>query len=122
MIKVNEGTQKAPWLVGLMLVLFCLWLVFTATTAGGRIEGSLRDLLPGWTIGCNLFLAPCLMALAAGPLRIPLSTRLGAGALMFGSLIILEVAFNRFRIASFVVLVVLVAEVYWVVPKWNASH
>jgi hypothetical protein len=121
-INANEGTRKAPWIVGLMLGLFCMWLVFTSTRAGGRVEGNIRDSLPGWILVCNFFLAPCFMVSASGPLRIPVSVRLVAGALMFGSMIIVEIAFNRFRVASSVVVLVLVAEVYWVIPKWNASH
>jgi hypothetical protein len=79
-------------------------------------------MLPGWVVVGNLVLAPCFMALAAGPVRIRPLGRLILAACMLTSILVLEIAFTRFVIASCVVLVIVVFEAYWLIPKWAAPR
>jgi len=112
----------ASWILGLMLGVFCLWLLFSWTTLGNRAEAFMLNILPGWFVAANLLLVPCLMALAAGPWRISLPWRLALAALMLGSIVIMEIAFRRFVLASCASVGVAVLEAYWIIPKWNARQ
>jgi len=119
---VSNVERNAPlefWVLGVMLGVFCLWLLFSWTTPGHRAEALMFSILPGWFVVTNLLLAPCFMALAAGPWRIRLPLRLTFAALTLGSIVITEITFGRFLLASFASVGILVLEAYWIIPKWN---
>jgi uncharacterized membrane protein YidH (DUF202 family) len=118
----NDRTALALLVFGLAFVLFCLWLVFSSTQPGHRVEAVIDHLLPTWLVATNLILMPCLGALTAAASRIPVWLRFSFGALMFCSIVISEVSFRRFLLASCVVLAIILVEAYWIIPKWNAHH
>jgi len=118
----NVPTASATWIWGLLLGVFCLWLPFSWTALGNRAEESILNFLPGWFVVGNLLLAPCLMVFAAGPWRIAQPLRLMFAALTLGSIVIAEITFRRFVLASCASLGVLLLEAYWIIPSWNARQ
>lgn len=107
---------------GLAFALFCGWFAFSWTEPIHHTETLLNGILPSWLVAVNLFLAPCLVAVVAGGTFIPLPIRLTLGAIMFFSVVILEVTFRRFLLASCGVLTIVLVEVYWIIPKWYAKR
>lgn len=103
-------------------VLFFLWLLFSFTRAGHRVEVGVSAIVPRWLIFANVLILPCLTAVAAGPLRVRPGLRLVLAALALFSALILEVTFRRFPFQSCGVLAVFLLEVYWIIPKWDARH
>jgi hypothetical protein len=82
----------------------------------------MSDALPAWFVLGSLLLAPGLMAFAAGPWRIPFPLRLVFAALMLIAIVIAEIAFKRFLLASYVLVSVLILEAFWIIPKLNARQ
>jgi hypothetical protein len=117
----GRGDLVGWWALALVFGLFVCWLLVLSRTASGRqISAALCNILPGWLVAGNLVVAPCLMALAAGPLRMSLLVRLLLASLMLASILIAQITFTRFLIASCVVLVIMLLEAYWFIPKWTA--
>jgi hypothetical protein len=119
---VEPRTVAAYKAFGLAFGLFCLWFLFSLTQLGHHAEAAMGSILPAWFVAVNLLLLPCLMALAAGGWRIPLSLRVGFGVLMLCSIVIFQVSFRKFLLGSYGVLALILVEVYWIIPKWNARH
>jgi hypothetical protein len=107
---------------GLAFGLFCFWLILSNTTFGLGVEAQIRNWLPDWIVVCNLFMGPVITLVAAGPWRIPLALRVVFGVFMFCSILLFEVSFRRYSLASGAVLALLLSEVYWVIPKWDAKR
>ena len=123
MEKTKENRTALAFVVfGLAFVLFCLWLVFSSTQLGHRAENAVNQLLPTWLVAINLFLLPCLVALTAAAWRIQASLRFSFGVVMFCSGVILEASFRRILPGSCAALAIVLAEAYWIIPKWNAHH
>src|ERR1017187_6294105 len=105
------GTALVAFAVfGQAFVLFCLWFVFSSTQLGHRAEVAINDLLPTWLVAINLFLLPCLAALAGGASRIAIPQRFSLGVLMFCSIVIMDVSFRRILLGSYVVLAIVLVE------------
>jgi hypothetical protein len=100
-----------------MLVLFCLWLALPTR----NVEVEIAKHLPTWVVWTNLLLLPFILAVAAGPSRIPLPIRSLFIGLTLGSLLLLEVCFRRYLWPSATALALFVFEVYWMIPRWNAK-
>ncbi len=122
MSSVERSTVTAWGGVGIAFGLFCLWFLFSWTELIHHAEAVIRSMLPVWFVVVNLALMPCLVALSAGASLIPLPLRLALGAMMFCSAVIFEVSFRRFPVVSGAVLAILLLEVYWIIPRWNASR
>jgi hypothetical protein len=104
--------------ITIMLVLFCLWLILPTHNT----EMEVAKHLPPWVAWTNLLCLPFLLAAAAGPSHISLPIRSLFLALVFCSLLMLEVTFRRYPWPSATVLVLFLLEVYWIIPKWNSQH
>jgi hypothetical protein len=119
----GRGILIGWWTLALVFGLFSSWLLVLSRTASGReISAAICNMVPGWLVAVNLVVAPCLMALAAGPLRTPLMLRLIFASLMLASILIAAVTFTRFLIGSCVILVIILLEAYWLIPKWTARQ
>ena len=117
----NERINASAFVVfAVVFGLFCLWFLFSLTGPGHRAELKLAGLVPRWFVIANFFILPFAMLFAARALRIPFGLRSMLGALGLFLLIIAEVCYRRFPVESCVVLAVLLLEVYWIIPKWNA--
>jgi hypothetical protein len=101
-------------IVGLTL----LWLGFQFFGINQKVLSSVLPSLPSWFLFANLFLAPILVLLAAGPLSVPLLLRLALLVLMFCSLSAPTVL-PEHQLVSFIMLAVLYVEAFWLVPKLN---
>jgi hypothetical protein len=122
MIGVERRMVTALGGFGIAFGMFCLWFLFSWTEPIHRAESVIRSLLPGWFVVVNLLLAPLLMALSAGRWRIPFPLRLALGVMMLCSIVIFEVSFQKFPVASSTVLALLLLEAYWIIPKWNSNR
>ncbi len=119
----DERNSLIAWrLFGLTFGLFCLWFLFSWTGPVRHAETAIINILPGWFVAGNLLLVPLLMAAASGGWRVPSSVRLVLGALMFWSILVFVICFKKYLLASCVVLVLLLLEAYWIIPKWNAGR
>jgi len=115
-----EWSKSRTYVVfGLIFGLPCIWLLFSSTGPGHRVEATINDIMPGWFIVANFFFAPSLTALAAGALRIRLPLRVALAALTACSILILEISFRRFPLESSLVLAIFLLEAYWIIPKWS---
>lgn len=122
MYKQQEELTIIYRMLGMTFFLFVLWLLLSWTGATSHLETAIRNVLPRWVVIFNLILAPCITAIAAGPLPIPSSVRLFAATLVLLCMLILEITFRLYVAASCVVLVMVLSEAYWIIPRWNARH
>lgn len=122
-MKDVQGPKREPfWALGLILALFCAWFVFSLTAPGHHAEDFVRGLLPGWYVAVNLVLVPVLIAVAAAPWRLSFQLRLAVAACSFVSVVLAEIGFRLLLAGSCTMLVVLLIEVYWLIPHWQARH
>ena len=120
----NGGRKTFGALVvfAVAFALFCFWFLFSYTGAGHRAEVRMNAIMPRWLVVANFLVLPCVTAIAAGPLRVRPGLRLVLMTLALPSILILQVSFRKLPIDSCAVLAVLLLEVYWIVPRWNARR
>ncbi len=117
-----ERPGKMFWAFGMLLTLFIAWLVFTVTQPGHRAEAEIRTALPEWSVVANLLVAPLLIPIAAGPWHIKARTRVLFTTLTLASLVIAVAAARTLVLPYCLMLLAVLLEVYWLIPKWTARR
>ena len=119
----KETEQRMPYrMFGVAFLLFVLWLLLSWAGVTRTAEIAIANSLPRSLVIVNLILAPSLALIAGGPLRISAPVRLVMLALALCSLVILKMAFNIYPLASCILLVSVLLEAYWIIPKWTAQQ
>ena len=102
--------------------LVLVWLALLATNETAKAVEAVRGLLPHWFPGVNLFLAPLLAALATTSSPIPALCRFSAIFLMLCSFSALYLSYTVHPAGYILTLVIIIIELYWIIPKWNARR
>lgn len=108
-------------LILVALILFCAWLALSIVGLTDKVEARLAYFMPVWLVWTNLLFAPFIWVIAAGPSRISIRVRFLLLTFSFISLLVLEITFRRYLLPSLAVLLILLLEAYWLIPKWNAK-
>ncbi len=101
-----------------MCALFFLWLGLSVFGVEAEAVRAAHRLLPQRFFLVNLFLAPALGALVAGPLPLPRALRLALAVLMVCSLSLFLVT-PQHQAVGLVMLGLLYLEAFWIIPRWN---
>ncbi len=111
--------DRVPLAIGIVVV---VWLVLSFTNQTTKFVELLGTFLPPWYATVNLLIAPVLPIFAAGPLRIPPALRLALMVLLLWSISALSLGHGVHPKAYYVSLILVLAEAFWLIPKWNARR
>jgi hypothetical protein len=105
----------------LLFSLFFGWLTFSVTDYSSALTDVLSRRIPGWLAMANWGLSLVLTAICMGPLAMPGYVRITFYALMLLSFVFLPVSLRTHPVVSLSILVLGYAEVYWLIPRWEAK-
>jgi hypothetical protein len=105
-----------------MGALILVWIALLATNQTDRAVQAIRGWLPHWFPVLNLFLAPLFAAFAGAAIRISPGLRLAAVVLMLCSFSALYLSYANHPVAYMSALVVIMLELFLIIPKWNERH
>ena len=121
-VSKRPHTQALYVGLGILLGIFCVLTILSATGITTRAETAVSHRIPTWVVTGNLFLAPVLLLAATKRTMTGQSSRLLLVALLLISIALLEICFRRNLWGSAVALFVLLVEAYWVVPRRQFSR
>jgi hypothetical protein len=122
-----NATKRGAWLLAVLIFgLYLGWMTFSITPYSSVLTEVLSRSIPGWLATLNWGLCLVLAAGCMGPLAIPAYFRVTLYVLLVLSAVFLLVSFHFHPVASVLILVLGYAEIYWLIPwweaKWNRDH
>jgi uncharacterized membrane protein YccC len=99
-----------------------IWLILKVTGVLKTFVDVMERMLPAWFPIFNLVALPVLVAVLGLRMIRPLWAILVVGVATLFCYNLIGLSYHRYRVATIIVHLLVLAEMFWIIPKWRKSR